>query len=85
MSCPARNGADRNEAIESYTDSIDSRLLNLEFTMNTYFIYSPQNWSLLGEIQAVDPDAAELLASHLWTAPVKVLTYRLRLHQTLAA
>ncbi|HEV8378677.1 MAG TPA: hypothetical protein VGP99_07490 [Tepidisphaeraceae bacterium] len=53
--------------------------------MNTYYIYSPENWSLLGEIQAVDPDTAELLANHVWTKPVKVLTYRLRLNQKLAA
>ena len=53
--------------------------------MNTYYIYSPENWALLGEIQAVDTGAAELLATHVWTAPVKVLTYRLRLTQNLAA
>jgi len=53
--------------------------------MNTYYIYSPESWTLLGEIQAVDCDAAELLANHVWTKPVKVLTYRLRLNQKLAA
>ena len=53
--------------------------------MNTYYIYSAENWALLGQIQAVDPDAAELLAGHVWTKPVKVLTFRLKLNQKLAA
>ena len=53
--------------------------------MNTYYIYSPENWALLGEVQAVDPDAAELLAGHVWTGAVKVLTFRLKLNQKLTA
>jgi len=57
----------------------------LEITMNTYYIYSLENWALLGEVQAVDPDAAELLAGHVWTRAVKVLTFRLKLNQRLVA
>ena len=49
--------------------------------MNTYYIYSPENWALLGEVQAIDTDAAELLANHVWTRPVKILAFRLQLHQ----
>jgi hypothetical protein len=52
--------------------------------MNTYYIYSPGNWALLGEIQAVDPDTAELLANHVWSGPVKVLSFRLKTNNQLA-
>ena len=53
--------------------------------MNTYYIYSPENWQLLGQIQAIDADVAALLANHLWDRTLKVMDFRLKLNQTLAA
>ena len=53
--------------------------------MNTYYIYSPENWELLGQIQAVDADVAALLANHVWPKALKVLDFRLKLNRSLAA
>jgi hypothetical protein len=53
--------------------------------MTTYYIYSPQSWEFLGQLQAVDVEAAELLATQIWTKPIKVLDFRLKLNRKLAA
>ena len=53
--------------------------------MNTYYIYSPENWELLGQIQAVDAETAALLANHVWARALKVMDFRLKLNQRLAA
>ena len=52
--------------------------------MTKFFIYTPDMSQYLGQLEAVDSDAAHALASHLWNSPTKILGFRLQLDRRLA-
>ena len=53
--------------------------------MTTFYIYQSDGLDFLGTVEAADDAAARQLAAALWAAPLKVLTWRLRSSECLAA
>jgi len=42
--------------------------------MSTFYIYSSESSQFLGELSATDTDAAQTLASAIWSVPLTVST-----------
>jgi len=56
-----------------------------ELPMSTFYVYLLDTLDYLGAVEAADREVAWLLASAVWPVPVKVLTWRLRLADSVPA
>ena len=52
--------------------------------MTPYYVYLFDSLEYVGAVEAADLETARQLAAALWHAPLRVLTWRLRLSEALA-
>ena len=53
--------------------------------MTTFYVYQSEGLEFLGTLEAADDAAARELAAAVWAVPLKILTWRLRPSECLAA